>query len=61
LVEHEYRRRGARAYLSAMDVHNPHRGLFGHVRPRISNDAGAISARDQAIEARPGLVLTKDW
>ncbi len=39
LVEHEYRRGGTLAYLAAMDVHNPQRGLFGHVRPKISNVA----------------------
>jgi len=39
LVEHEYRRRGTLAYLAAMDVHDPHRGLFGHMRPKISNQA----------------------
>jgi len=39
LVEHEYRRLGTLAYLAAMDVHDPQRGLFGHVRPKISNDA----------------------
>lgn len=39
LVEHEYRRHGTLAYLAAMDVHNPQRGLFGHVCPKISNDA----------------------
>jgi hypothetical protein len=39
LVEHEYRRRGTLAYLAAMDVHDPRRGFFGHVRPKISNDA----------------------
>ena len=30
LVEHEYRRKGTLAYLAAMDVHDPQRGLFGH-------------------------------
>ena len=39
LVEHEYRRHGTLAYLAAMDVHDPQRGLFGHVRPKISNQA----------------------
>lgn len=39
LVEHEYRRLGTLAYLAAMDVHDPQRGLFGHARPKISNDA----------------------
>jgi transposase len=39
LVEHEYRRLGTLAYLAAMDVHDPRRGLFGHVRPKISNHA----------------------
>ena len=38
LVEHEYRRRGTLAYLAAMDVHHPRRGLFGRCEPRISND-----------------------
>jgi hypothetical protein len=39
LVEHEYRRRGTLAYLAAMDVHDPARGLFGRCEPRISNAA----------------------
>jgi hypothetical protein len=39
LIEHEYRRRGTLAYLAAMDVHNPARGLFGRCEPRISNVA----------------------
>lgn len=39
LVEHEYRRRGTLAYLAAMDVHDPARGLFGRCEPRISNHA----------------------
>ncbi len=39
LVEHEYRRRGTLAYLAAIDVHDPQRGLFGHCEPKISNDA----------------------
>ena len=39
LVEHEYRRRGTLAYLAAMDVHDPRRGLFGHCEAKISNDA----------------------
>jgi len=39
LVEHEYRRRGTLAYLAAMDVHGPQRGLFGHVQTKVSNDA----------------------
>lgn len=39
LVEHEYRRGGTLAYLAAMDVHDPQRGLFGHVREKISNHA----------------------
>jgi hypothetical protein len=39
LVEHEYRRRGTLAYLAAMDVHDPARGLFGHCEDRISNQA----------------------
>jgi hypothetical protein len=39
LVEHEYRRLGTLAYLAAMDVHNPKRGLFGHTQAKISNDA----------------------
>jgi hypothetical protein len=39
LVEHEYRRRGTLAYLAALDVHNPQRGLFGHCVAKISNDA----------------------
>lgn len=36
LVEHEYRRRGTLAYLAAMDVHDPQRGLFGRCEPKIS-------------------------
>jgi hypothetical protein len=36
LVEHEYRRGGTLAYLAAMDVHDPQRGLVGHVRSKIS-------------------------
>ena len=39
LVEHEYRRRGTLAYLAAMDVHAPARGLFGRCEPKISNQA----------------------
>jgi hypothetical protein len=39
LVEHEYRRRGTPAYLAAMDVHDPQRGLFGHCVPKISSQA----------------------
>lgn len=39
LVEHEYRRLGTLAYLAAMDVHDPKRGLFGHAQAKISNDA----------------------
>jgi hypothetical protein len=39
LVEHEYRRRGTLAYLAAMDVHDPQRGLFGRCEPKISNHA----------------------
>jgi hypothetical protein len=39
LVEHEYRRRGTLAYLAALDVHDPQRGLFGHCVAKISNDA----------------------
>lgn len=39
LVEHEYRRKGTLAYLAAMDVHDPARGLFGRVEAKISNDA----------------------
>jgi hypothetical protein len=39
LVEHEYRRGGTLAYLAAMDVHDPARGLFGRVEAKISNDA----------------------
>src|SRR5215207_1851040 len=27
------------AYLAALDVHDPRRGLFGHCEPKISNDA----------------------
>lgn len=39
LVEHEYRRLGTLAYLAAMDVQEPQRGLSAHARPKISNDA----------------------
>jgi hypothetical protein len=39
LVEHEYRRRGTLAYLAAMDVHDPARGLFGRCEAKISNHA----------------------
>jgi hypothetical protein len=39
LVEHEYHRHGTLAYLAAMDVHDPKRGLFGRCEPKISNDA----------------------
>ena len=39
LVEHEYRRRGTLAYLAAMDVHDPGRGLFGRCEQKLSNDA----------------------
>jgi hypothetical protein len=39
LAEHEYRRHGTLAYLAAIDVHDPQRGLFGHCQPKISNDA----------------------
>jgi hypothetical protein len=39
LVEHEYRRCGTLAYLAAMDVHDPQRGLFGRCEPTISNQA----------------------
>jgi hypothetical protein len=39
LVEHEYQRRGTLAYLAAMDVHAPQRGLFGHCVAKISNQA----------------------
>ena len=39
LVEHEYRRRGTLAYLAAMDVHAPARGLFGRCEAKISNHA----------------------
>jgi hypothetical protein len=39
LVEHEYRRRGTLAYLAAMDVHDPQRGLFGRCEDTISNQA----------------------
>jgi hypothetical protein len=38
LVEHEYRRRGTLAYLAAMDVHDPRRGLFGRCEPKVGND-----------------------
>lgn len=39
LVEHEYRRLGTLAYLAAMDVQEPQRGLSARARPKISNDA----------------------
>ena len=38
LVEHEYRRGGTLAYLAAMDVHDPGRGLFGRCEPKVGND-----------------------
>jgi hypothetical protein len=51
LVEHEYRRLGTLAYLAAMDVHDPKRGLFGHVTAKISNDAfDALVAEVMATE-----------
>jgi hypothetical protein len=51
LVEHEYRRAGALAYLAAMDVHDPRRGLFGRCEPRISNEAfDALVAQVMAAE-----------
>ena len=39
LVEHEYRRCGTLAYLAAMDVRDPARGLFGRCEAKISNQA----------------------
>ncbi len=39
LVEHEYRRRGTLAYLAAIDVHDPRRGLFGSCVPKIGSQA----------------------
>ncbi len=45
LIEHEYRRGGTLAYLAAMDVHDPQRGLFGRVESKIS-----ITAFDALIE-----------
>ncbi len=38
-LEHEYRRCGTLAYLAAMDVHDPRRGLFGRCEPKISHPA----------------------
>ena len=46
LVEHEYRRRGTLAYLAAMDVHDPQRGLFGRCEPKISNHAFDVLVAD---------------
>lgn len=46
LVEHEYRRRGTLAYLAAMDVHDPKRGLFGRCESKISNPAFDALAAD---------------
>lgn len=51
LVEHEYRRHGTLAYLAAMDVHDPRRGLFGHCVEKISN---------QAFDALVGKVMTTE-
>src|SRR3954468_14617500 len=51
LVEHEYRRRGTLAYLAAMDVHDPARGLFGRCEPKISN---------QAFDALVGEVMSSE-
>jgi hypothetical protein len=34
LVEFEYQRRGTLAYLAALDVHDPRRGLFGRCEPK---------------------------
>lgn len=45
LVEHEYRRGGTLAYLAAIDVHDPKRGLFGRVESKIS-----ITAFDALIK-----------
>jgi len=36
--EHEYQRNGTLAYLAAIDVHDPKRGLFGRLEPRVGND-----------------------
>ena len=52
LVEHEYRRGGTLAYLAAMDVHDPARGLFGRVEPKISNDAFDALV-EQVMSAEP--------
>jgi DDE superfamily endonuclease len=52
LAEHEYRRGGTLAYLAAMDVHDPARGLFGRVEQKISNEAfDALVA--QVMSAEP--------
>ena len=51
-MEHEYRRGGTLSYLAAMDVHDPRRGLFGRVEPRISNDA-FDALIDQVMTAEP--------
>lgn len=51
-IEHEYRRGGTLAYLAAMDVHNPARGLFGCVESKISNDAFDALV-DQVMSAAP--------
>lgn len=52
LVEHEYRRGGTLAYLAAMDVHDPKRGLFGRVEAKISNDA-FDALIEQVMTAKP--------
>ncbi len=45
LVEHEYRRRGTLAYLAAMDVHDPSRGLFGRVESKSAATPSTRSSR----------------
>ncbi len=63
LIEHEYRRRGTLAYLAAMDVHEPARGLFGRCEPTISNDAfdaligQVMAAEPYASAARVFLIV----
>ena len=52
LVEHEYRRNGTLAYLAAMDVHDPRRGLFGRCEAKISNDAFDALV-DEVMTAEP--------
>ncbi len=63
LIEHEYRRHGTMAYLAAMDVHDPQRGLFGRCQAKISNDALTRSWRchdQRALRVGPTRLLGVD-